>query len=325
MDLGPLIVDIAGTELTNEDIELLNHPMIGGVILFSRNYVSKSQLKNLTLQIKKLSRKNTLLICVDHEGGRIQRFQNEFTKLPSLQSFGDAWITTDSRSISLSLQKAFDASKILALELKEVGIDLSFTPVLDINWGKSSVIGDRSISIDPYIIFSVASMIITGLRSQGMKNCGKHFPGHGWAEADSHLNRVIDNRNLIQIDETDLLPYRMLSNSKLLDSIMPAHIIYSQVDSKPAGFSTIWLQEVLRRQIKFDGVIISDDLSMKAAELYGCILDRVQLCFESGCDSILLCNDRKSVVKVLDEYPDSYSQLKAKNNFKSLQLLKPIF
>ena len=150
-----------------------------------------------SLVIKKLTRKNSLLICVDHEGGRIQRFEKDFTKLPSLQSFGDEWKSNDSRSISLALQKAFDASKILASELKEVGIDFSFTPVLDINWGKSVVIGDRSISIDPYIVFSVATMIINGLRSQGMKNCGKHFPGHGWAQADSHLNEVIDDRSFI--------------------------------------------------------------------------------------------------------------------------------
>ena len=325
MDLGPLIVDIAGTELSKEDEELLMHPMIGGVVLFSRNYVSKSQLKSLTLQIKKLTRKNSLLICVDHEGGRIQRFEKDFTKLPSLQSFGDEWKSNDSRSISLALQKAFDASKILASELKEVGIDFSFTPVLDINWGKSVVIGDRSISIDPYIVFSVATMIVNGLRSQGMKNCGKHYPGHGWAQADSHLDKVIDNRNLTKIYETDLLPYRMLSKLNILDSIMPAHVIYSKVDSKPAGFSEVWLNDVLKKQIKFDGLIISDDLSMKAAELYGSVLDRVQLCFKAGCDSILLCNDRKSVVKVLDEYLDTFSQLKSRKNLKSLQSLKPIF
>ena len=325
MDLGPLIVDIAGSELTEEDKDLLIHPMIGGIILFSRNYVSKSQIKSLILQIKKLSRKTSLLICIDHEGGRIQRFEKEFTKLPSLQSFGNAWMVNDSPSISLSLQKAFDASKLLASELKEVGIDFSFTPVLDINWGKSTVIGDRSISIDPYIVFSIASMIINGLRSEGMKNCGKHFPGHGWAQADSHLDKVVDNRSFIKIDETDLLPYKMLSKSNLLDSIMPAHVTYPQVDSKPAGFSKVWLKDVLKKQIKFDGLIISDDLSMKAAELYGCVLDRAQLCFESGCDAILLCNDRKSVVKVLDEYLDTFNQLKDRTDLKSLQSLKPIF
>jgi beta-N-acetylhexosaminidase len=325
MGLGPLIVDIAGTELTGEDKNLLVHPLVGGVILFSRNYISKNQIKDLILQIKGLPRKISLLICVDQEGGRIQRFKKNFTQLPSLQNIGDCWKTSDSRSISLSLQKAFDSAKTLAFELREVGVDFSFTPVLDINWGRSDVIGDRSISSDPYIVSSIASSIINGLMSQGMKNCGKHFPGHGWAKADSHFDKVVDKRKLIQLNKTDLVPYQMLARSKLLNSVMPAHVIYPEIDSNPAGFSKIWLQEILRKQIKFDGLIISDDLSMKATELYGSILDRVQISLESGCDAILLCNDRKSVIQVLNEYISSFDKLKTKVNIKNLQVLKPFF
>lgn len=325
MDLGPLIVDIHGTELTKEDRNILVHPLVGGIILFSRNYVSKEQIKNLNSQIKALPRKNSLLICVDQEGGRVQRFTKEFTQLPSLMSLGEKWESGNSDKISSSLQTAFSCGKTLALELREVDVDFSFTPVLDLNWGKSEVIGDRSISNDPYIIFSVASSIMSGLMSAGMKNCGKHFPGHGWAQADSHFSKVVDNRELNQIEKTDLIPYKLFSKTKLLSSVMPSHVVYSKIDSNPAGFSKFWLQEILRNQINFNGLIISDDLSMKAASLCGSIFDRLQISFESGCDAALICNDRSSVVRALDEYTNDFYKLKNRIILKNLKTLKPLF
>ena len=325
MNLGPLIVDISGIELSEEDTNILIHPLVGGVILFSRNYISKKQLKKLTSQIKSLPRKTSLLVCVDQEGGRVQRFKKDFTHLPSLRNIGENWKSNNAKTISFSLQKAYNCSKILACELKEVGVDFSFTPVLDLDWGRSTVIGDRSISRDPYIVYSIASSIMSGLMSEGMKNCGKHFPGHGWAQADSHHEKAMDNRNVTQLEKTDLIPYQLLCETKLLSSVMPAHVVYSNVDAKPAGFSKIWLQEILRKKLKFDGVIISDDLSMKAATLSGNILDRMQLAFEAGCDSALICNDRKSVIEALDNFSNSFDELEAKFTFKNLKMLKPFF
>jgi len=292
--LGPLMVDIAGTELTGPDRTLLCHPLIGGVILFSRNYASPEQLAKLCAEIHAL-RTPRLPIAVDHEGGRVQRFREGFTRLPAMRRLGALWDAGEASA----RKAARGVGYVLAAELRAVGVDLSFTPVLDLDYGSSSVIGDRAFHRDPAVVIKLAEELIAGLHRAGMPACGKHFPGHGYIVADSHVAIPVDERSLLNLAE-DLAPYRHLK----LDGVMPAHVIYPQVDSQPAGFSKLWLNK-LRDEFKFDGVIFSDDLSMEGASVAGGIVERADAAWLAGCDMLLVCNGPEYVEELLTRWrPD---------------------
>ncbi|MBI4997810.1 MAG: beta-N-acetylhexosaminidase [Rhodocyclales bacterium] len=293
------MIDIAGTGLSELDRDRLCHPLVGGLILFSRNYASPQQLQALCAEVHAL-RQPPLLIAVDHEGGRVQRFRDGFTLLPAMRELGRWWDKTP-RSAA---EAAYAIGYLLAAELRALGVDFSFAPVLDLDWERSGVIGSRSFHGGPEAVTTLAGALIDGMREAGMACCGKHFPGHGWAEADSHVAIPVDERDLDQL-ATDLTPYRRLK----LDAVMPAHVIYPQVDSRPAGFSPIWLG-MLREQLGFDGVIFSDDLSMEGASVAGDIVGRADAAWTAGCDVLLVCNSPAAVGELLARWqpqPDPVS------------------
>lgn len=295
LELGPVMLDIAGTELTQIDIDRLSHPLVGGVILFTRNYSNVEQLSQLTQHIHAL-RTPPLLIAVDHEGGRVQRFILGFTKLPAMRELGLIW----NQQPELARHLAFQVGYVLAAELNACGIDFSFTPVLDIDHGTSSVIGDRAFHDDPDVVTNLAQCVTQGLKKGGMLAVAKHFPGHGYIQADSHLQACVDDRPLDDIDKIDLVPFRRMVDYGV-SGIMVAHVIFPKVDQKPAGFSTVWLQQVLRTELQFDGCIFTDDLSMRGAEVEYCetMLQRAQAALSAGCDMILVCNNTDGVDEVL--------------------------
>lgn len=294
LPLGPLMIDIAGTELSDLDRARLSHPLVGGIILFTRNYRDKTQLKALTSEIHAL-RSPSLLIAVDHEGGRVQRFRYEFTQLPAMRALGQLY----DEDAAAALAAAADVGFVLAAELRECGVDYSFTPVLDLDYGPSRVIGDRSFHRDPAVVTALAGALSKGLKRAGMGNCGKHYPGHGYVIPDSHVELPVDERSLEDIQE-DLAPYRRLA----LDAVMAAHVIYREFDSNTAVFSDRWIS-YLRNEIKFDGVVFTDDLSMAGAGVVGDMLARVQTAYGAGCDMLLVCNAPDSVQRVLDYWqPD---------------------
>lgn len=284
MTLGPLMIDIAGLSLTEEEKEILQHPHVGGVILFSRNFQDITQLRTLTREIHSI-RAPHLLIAVDHEGGRVQRFREGFTRLPAVARLGELY-QTDSKK---ALAYARNTGWLMASELLAAGIDISFAPVLDLDYGISSVIGDRSFHRSPEIAANIAHAYMSGMRQAGMISTGKHFPGHGAVRADSHHDLPIDERTFEDIASKDMLVFERMIHFGLT-GIMMAHVVYPKIDSKPAGFSRIWIQEVLRKQLEFQGAVFSDDLSMKAAECMGGYQDRVMLSLEAGCDMALVCN-----------------------------------
>lgn len=288
LPLGPLMIDIAGLELNDLDRERLRHPLLGGLILFARNYANPEQLDRLTAEVHAL-RSPPLPIAIDHEGGRVQRCRDGFTRLPPMRSLGELW----ERDREAALSAAHDIGFVLAAELRVHGVDLSFTPVLDLDWGRSAVVGNRAFHGDPALVAQLAGRLIAGLRAAGMAACGKHFPGHGWAEADSHVAMPVDERSFAEL-APDLEPYRRLK----LDAVMPAHVIYPQVDARPAGFSPVWLRK-LREDFAFDGVIFSDDLSMEGASVAGGIVDRAQAAWSAGCDMLLVCNAPEAVGELL--------------------------
>lgn len=294
--MSPLMIDLHSYSLTAEEVDLLQHPLVGGVILFSRNFEDRAQLTALTAQIRE-SAKKPLLISVDHEGGRVQRFREGFSEIPSMAAIYEA--------VNGNLASACDSAQtlgwLMASEVMASDIDFSFAPVVDIN-GLSTVIGDRAFHTDPDVVVTVASAFIRGMRSAGMKSTGKHFPGHGSVVADSHIALPVDERSRHDIFNLDMKTFVALNRMNLLDAVMPAHVIYPDVDSVPAGFSRIWLQKILRQQMNFNGVIFSDDLSMEAAVASGCITERLTLAMDAGCDMALICNDRKSTVEALDNY-----------------------
>ncbi len=289
--LGPLMIDIAGTELSETDRARLCHPLVGGMILFSRNYVSPDQLTRLCAEIHAL-RNPPLPIAVDHEGGRVQRFREGFTRLPAMRRLGELW----DRQADAALVAARGIGYVLAAELRACGVDFSFTPVLDLDYGSSAVIGDRAFHRDPQIVAELAAALAAGLRQAGMLACGKHFPGHGHVAADSHVAIPVDERSLTDLAD-DLLPYRHLK----LDAVMPAHVIYPNVDARPAGFSPRWLK-MLREELAFDGVIFSDDLSMEGASVAGGIVERAEAAWAAGCDMLLVCNAPQAVVELLEAW-----------------------
>lgn len=288
MPLGPLMIDVAGLELCDLDRERLVHPLVGGVILFKRNYRDTQQLSALCADIHAL-RSPPLPIAIDHEGGRVQRCREGFTHVPPMRRLGELWDSDPAGA----RQAAADIGYLLAAELRACGVDLSFTPVLDLDWGPSGVIGDRAFHKDPLAVSELAGALIDGLSAAGMACCGKHFPGHGWVAADSHLAIPVDERSLADM-APDLEPYRRLR----LDGVMPAHVIYPRVDSRPAGFSTVWLEK-LRTEFEFDGVVFSDDLSMEGASFAGDMVQRVEAAWAAGCDMLLICNAPEAVVQVL--------------------------
>ena len=305
---APLILDVAGTQLTADDRRRLVHPLTGGVILFSRNWEHRSQLLELTSAIKAV--RDDLLICVDHEGGRVQRFRTDgFTHLPPMRALGAMWMDdgkgAKARAGSGAMRAtnaATAAGYVLGSELRSCGVDFSFTPVLDLDWGGSSVIGDRAFHADPRVVTLLAKSVMQGLLQAGMANCGKHFPGHGFVKADSHTEVPVDRRSLTAILADDAAPYDWLSTT--LTSVMPAHVIYPKVDARPAGFSPRWLQEILRRRLRFDGAIFSDDLSMEGARVIEGTpvshTDAALAALHAGCDMVLLCNQSLGGGAVLD-------------------------
>ncbi len=288
---APVVLDIAGLSLSDDDRCRLRHPLTGGLILFARNWSSRAQLTALCAEIKSI--RPDMLICVDHEGGRVQRFKTDgFTHVPAMRSLGEMWLNDGKRGEGAGAMAATEAATacgyVLASELRACGVDLTFTPVLDLDWGESGVIGDRAFSRDPRVATVLAKSVMHGLLLAGMANCGKHFPGHGFVKADSHVDVPVDKRSLKAILADDAKPYEWLSTS--LTSVMPAHVIYPKVDALPAGFSPRWLQEILRAQLGFTGAIFSDDLSMEGASVAGNHTQGAIAALSAGCDMVLLCN-----------------------------------
>jgi len=295
---APLIIDVAATELDAADRRRLANPLVGGVIHFSRNWQDRAQMTALNAEIKAI--RPDLLICVDHEGGRVQRFRTDgFTRLPSMRALGELWM----RDAMRATQAATAAGQVLAAELRACGVDFSFAPVLDLDHGGSGVIGDRSFHRDPRVVALLAKSVMHGMLQKGMRNCGKHFPGHGFVTADSHVEIPVDKRSLKDILNDDARPYDWLAGT--LTAVMPAHVIYPKVDKRPAGFSSKWLKAVLRQRFAFDGAVFSDDLSMEAGRyIDGELLsytDAALAALAAGCDVALLCNQSIGESTVLDE------------------------
>lgn len=294
---APVVLDIAGTQLHADDRRRLQHPLTGGLIFFARNWQDRRQLTELSAEIKSL--RPDVLICVDHEGGRVQRFRTDgFTHLPPMRALGELWM----RDALTATDAATAAGFVLGAELRACGVDLSFTPVLDLDHGGSSVIGDRAFHRDARVATLLAKSLMHGLLLAGMANCGKHFPGHGFVKADSHTEVPVDKRTLKAILADDAKPYEWLSTS--LASVMPAHVIYPKVDAQPAGFSARWLKDILRLQLGYTGAIFSDDLSMEGAKVAGGHVDAAVAALNAGCDMVLLCNQSLDGGRAVDELLD---------------------
>lgn len=304
MPLGCLMIDVEGLVLTQQDKQRLLNPAVAGVILFSRHYQSVEQLQVLTNEIHQL-RHPKLLIAVDHEGGRVQRFREGFTRLPAMGELGKLYHSNQKEALELAQTVGW----LLATELLAVGVDFSFAPVVDLDYGDSRVIGDRSFDASELIVANLSAKLMSGMHKAGMACVAKHFPGHGFIEQDTHKEIAIDERSFNQISRKDIQPFLKLIENRI-EAVMPAHVIYPKIDDKPAGFSKKWLQDILRGQCHFDGAIISDDMSMQAAVLFGSPLNRVTEALDAGCDLILLCNDLEMVSEVL-------SSLNLENNILS--------
>ncbi|KXW56823.1 beta-hexosaminidase [Ferrovum sp. PN-J185] len=291
--MGPVMIDIKGFELDATEKQMIANPLVGGIILFTRNFENIEQIQSLINDCKSV--KNDLIIAIDHEGGRVQRFRTGFTALPPMSFLGDLF----DKSSSIACDLAFHLAVVLAYELKMIGVNLSFTPVLDLHYGHSEVIGNRSFHRKPEIVTLLNQFFIKGLHFCGFPSVGKHFPGHGYVNADSHLTLPVDDRQFDLIINQDVLPYKALIDSGL-DAVMPAHVVYSQVDQQSAGFSSYWLQSILRDQLHFDGVIFSDDLAMEGAVSTGTPAQRAQAAFKAGCDMVLICNKPSETEALLD-------------------------
>ena len=289
--IGALMLDIAGTTLVQEDIQILQSPQVGGVILFGRNIETPQQVRALTDHIRQI--RPEILIAVDQEGGRVQRLKQGFTLLPAMGRFGELYQSNQARAIELAELTGW----LMATEVLAVGIDFSFAPVLDIN-DISDVIGDRAFARNIEDIIPLAQAFMSGMKRAGMATTGKHFPGHGSVQADSHVAAAIDHRTYAEIEAQDMQSFVQLQAQ--LDALMPAHVIYENVDPNPAGFSKFWIEKVLRQTLNFDGVLFSDDLSMQAACVAGGADMRIKAALEAGCDMGLVCNDRPSACFALN-------------------------
>ena len=328
---APLIIDLVGTQLTATDRQRLTSPLVGGLILFARNWQDRAQLVALCDDIKRL--RTDLLIAVDHEGGRVQRFKTGgFTHLPPMRALGEMWLQTAAATTSRKKAGPLDATNaatacgyVLGAELRACGVDMSFAPVLDLDYGESSVVGDRSFGRDPRVVSLLAKSLMAGLQQSGMAHCGKHFPGHGFVKADSHVAIPVDRRSLKAILADDAAPYRWLSTG--LASVMPAHVIYPKVDARPAGFSSVWLNDILRGQLGFAGAVFSDDLSMAAARvLEGQPLSYLQAtlaALNAGCDMVLLCNQSLATSdsggKAIDHVIDGLTEAQVRGQWQPLE------
>ena len=293
---GPVVLGIEGTTLTAADRGRLLHPLTGGVILFTRNFSSCAQLKALTASIRAL-RTPALLVCVDHEGGRVQRFRDGFTAIPAMRTLGELW----DRDVAQAAAEAERLGKLLARELRAHDVDFSFTPVLDLDFGASAVIGDRALHGNPNAVAHLASCLRRGLKAGGCAIVGKHFPGHGFIAADSHVDLPVDARTLDAMQADDLIPFAVLA-AEGMEAVMPAHVIYPAVDSVAAGFSQVWLQDILRGRLGFDGLIFSDDLEMAGAHAAGDIVARAEAAVAAGCDMVLACNDFAAMDELLSRW-----------------------
>lgn len=312
----PVIIDVPGLRLSKTDRQRLKHPLVGGVILFGRNWQDRSQLSALCADIKKVRR--DLLICVDHEGGHVQRFRTGgFTHLPPMRALGELWL----KDALAATNAATACGYVLASELRACGVDFSFTPVLDLDFGESSVIGDRAFARDPRMVAMLAKSLMHGLLQAGMANCGKHFPGHGFVKADSHTDIPVDKRSLKAILADDAAPYDWLNTT--LTAVMPAHVVYPKVDARPAGFSEKWLNYILRGQLGFGGAVFSDDLSMAGAR----VIDGVQVSYtqaavvalNAGCDMVLLCNQSVGDGQPVDELLAGLTESQVKGEWELLE------
>lgn len=319
---APLIIDIAGHSLSQSDRERLAHPLVGGLILFGHNWQDRAQLTELCQEIKAV--RQDLLICVDHEGGRVQRFKTDgFTHLPPMAQLGSMWMqdgkTGEGRGALRATRAATACGYVLGAELRACSVDFSFTPVLDLDFGESGVIGDRAFHRDARVVSLLAKSLMHGLLQAGMANCGKHFPGHGFVKADSHTDIPVDKRSLKALLSDDAAPYDVLSNT--LSSVMPAHVIYPKVDARPAGFSSRWLQDILRGQLRFDGAIFSDDLSMAGARLIDgrevSYTEAAVAALNAGCDLVLLCNQSIGDGRAVDDLIDGLSEALLKGRWEA--------
>ncbi len=306
------MIDLAGTHLQCEESKLLSNSCVGGVILFARNFIDQKQICSLVRQIRDI--KPNLLIAVDQEGGRVQRFKRGFTTLPANQRIGDLIHGDKKQGVSL----CHEIGWLMASEILACGIDISFAPVVDVDRRLSKVIGDRAFSDDPDIVVRATDAYINGMHEAGMAVTAKHFPGHGGVEADSHHEAPIDQRTLAELESRDLKPYKSLAPK--FDAVMPAHITFPRIDSQSVGFSFYWLNNLLRAGYGFKGIIFSDDLSMVAANVAGTFKDRAQLALEAGCDMILICNNRLGAMEVID-YLESFGSLEPKP-YKSMMAKK---
>jgi beta-N-acetylhexosaminidase len=294
MTLGPLMIDLLGKQLLPEEREILRHPLVGGVILFTRNFENREQIKQLIADVRSV-RSPSLLIAVDYEGGRVQRFRNEFTLIPPMRMLGQVYNQDNLKGLQMARQCGW----LLAAELRSIHVDLNFGPVVDLDYGASSVIGDRSLHHDARVVANLAMAMMHGMRDAGMHAVAKHFPGHGAVVADSHIALPVDHRRYADMDN-DLYPYaRLIDNG--LAGVMAAHVVYDQVDQVPASFSRRWLIDELRVKLGFKGVAFSDDLSMEGASIMGAMPQRVARSLAAGCDMVLICNRRDAVIQTLNE------------------------
>ena len=313
---SPLIVDLEGTELTQDDRRRIRSILCGGVILFSRNYRDRDQLIHLIEEIRNV-KTDKLLVCVDQEGGRVQRFKHHFTTLPAAAQVGDIW----DRNRDQAIEAANKIGVVLGAELKSVGVDLTFAPVLDLNQINQSVIGDRAFHSRSEVVVELARAFVTGLRDTGILGVGKHFPGHGGVTEDTHHNNATDVRDFEKISQVDLIPFAELSGD--LFGVMPSHVIYSSIDSRSACFSEYWLKDVLRKSIGFKGCVFSDDLSMNAARSIPNVADRVSAALGAGCDYALVCNSPEELDLLLSEESLITQSMKARDEMSEIQRPQP--
>jgi beta-N-acetylhexosaminidase len=306
MTLGPLMIDVSGTELAAEERELLRHPLVGSVILFSRNYGDPAQLARLVAEIH-AARSPALLVAVDHEGGRVQRFREGFSRLPPARRIGHEY-DTDARA---GLELAHSMGWLMAAELRAHGVDLSFAPCVDLDYGVSEIIGDRAFHARATVVAELATSYMRGMREAGMAATAKHFPGHGAVTADSHHALPVDRRELADLG-ADLTPYRHLAANGL-PAVMVAHVLFPSVDGRPASLSSRWIRTILRAELGFQGVIFADDLSMAGAAAFGDVVARAEAALAAGCDVLPVCNDRPAVISLLDRLhaePEPASRLR---------------